>query len=815
MNASERAALLPTLAAGFVAGLILGAQWDAPFGALALFTVAALLLVVLSVSIRVSVLPALALAALTVGLARADIVEPPGAELRPYHDLSQSEILGVVSDDPESSGTILTFRLAVERLRPDDADTWTPVSGDIRVTARVPVALSGSREAPFVRYGDRLILRGRIRPPPKFDDFDFPAYLETQGIGSVMSFPELELFGEDGGSPAFRWLYDLRRDMARSISTVVPEPQAAFGRAVLLGIRDDLPDSLTEDFRRSGTAHLLAISGLHVSILLALAISAGEFIVGRRRQFYLVLPLLAIWIYALISGASDSAMRAAIMGTAYIAAIAVGRPRSLIPALALAATVMVALEPRVLSRVSFQLSFAAMTGIAIYYEVLSDRIVEWLRIGPEREEWWATSLRGLVGAVGVSVAATLATAPLVMFYFERLSIVGLPATLLSIPALPLALMAHGATAFVGLVSETAATPLGWIAWGLSKYMTEISSLFARIPAASVGVGGLSVALVWAYYTAIAAATLLLYSPIRWRPPRPRIQSAIWNSAIPWQFCALTLLAAIIVWTVVLSRSEDTLKVVFADVGQGDMTVVSTPSGRTVVVDGGPDPDRAAQVLDAQMPFWKRNLSLVVLSHPHSDHVSGLNEVLRRYDVERVLELRRQYGSADYATWVRLADSEGAQMLRAFPGMRLNFDDGVEIHVLGPPDVSSGATSADPNDESVVVRLVYGNASFLLTGDVVTDGEGWLLRSGQILDSDVLKVAHHGSKTSSSSAFLSAVSPHAAVISAGQDNRFGHPDPEVVERLEGLIPGSRIFKTYESGTVTFETDGKTLNIKTER
>ena len=815
MKALERASLLPTLAAGFVAGLILGAQWDAPLGALALFTVAALLLVALSLSLRASVLPALALAALAIGLVRADIVEPTGAELKPYHDLSQSEILGVVSDDPADSGAILTFRLAAERLRPDGDAVWTPVSGDIRVTARIPAALSGSREAPFIRYGDRLIVLGTVESPRHFGVFDFPAYLESQGIGSIMRFPEVELVGEDGGSPAYRWLYALRRDMARSISTVIPEPQASFGQAILLGIRDDLPDSLNEDFRRSGTAHLLAISGLHVSILLALVISASEFTIGRRRQFYLALPLLAIWIYALMSGASDSAMRAAIMGTVYIGAIAVGRPRSLIPALALAATVMVALEPRVLSRVSFQLSFAAMTGIAIYYEFFSDRIVEWLHIGPEREEWWAASLRGLAGAVGVSVVATLATAPLVMFYFERVSIVGLPATLLSMPALPLALTTHGATALVGLVSETAAAPLGWIAWGMSKYITQVASLFAGIPAASVEVRELSPALVWAYYTAIAAVTLLLYSPIRWRRPRLRVQSEVWNVAIPWQFCALTLLAAIIVWAVVLSRSDGNLKVVFADVGQGDMTVVSTPSGRTIVVDGGPDTDRAVQTLDAHTPFWKRNLSLVVLSHPHSDHISGLNEVLRRYDVERVLELRREYESADYATWVRLADSEGAQMLRALPGMRLEFDDGVVIYVLGPSDTSGGATPTDPNDESVVVRVVYGNASFLLTGDVATNGERWLLRSGQTLASDVLKVAHHGSNTSSSAAFLSAVSPRAAVISAGQDNRFGHPDPEVVERLEGLIPGSRIFRTYESGTVTFETDGNTLSVKTER
>ncbi len=815
MSASDKAALLPSVAAGFLAGLILGARWDAPIGTVLLFATAALFAVALSVSARRFLLPSLAVGALILGVLRAGTVEELGVDLGPYRDAPGLMVEGVVSDDPTGSGSALTFRLSAERLRTGYDSPWREVSGYVRVTARVPSYLAGSREAPFVRYGDELALTGSLEKPQRFDGFDFPAYLESQGIGWVMSFPEVELIGEDGGSPFYRWLYSLRRDMAGAMTVAIPEPQASFGQAILLGIRDGAPESLTEDFRRAGTAHLLAISGLHVGILLALSISASEFLLGRRRQFYLALPLLAIWMYALTSGASDSAIRAAIMGTVYIVAIAVGRPRSLIPALALAAALMAALEPRVLTRVSFQLSFAAMMGIAIYYEALSDRIAEWIGLGPEREDWWATSLRGLAMAVGVTVAATLATTPLVMLYFERVSLVGLPATLLSMPALAPAIVAHGATALVGTLSETAAMPFGWIAWILSGYITGVASLFSGLPMASVETGELAHRFVWAYYSVMTGIVVLLYSPIRWRRSRLRFPSASWNMSVPWQISVLALVVAVAVWTAALSQPDGMLKVVFADVGQGDMTVITTPSGGTIVVDGGPDPERAVQVLDAQMPFWKRTLSLVVLSHPHSDHVSGLNEVLRRYHVERILEARSEYESADYAAWSRLADSEDAQLLVARPGMRISFDDGVELHVLAPQDAGAGARSGDVNDASVVVRVVFGNASFLLTGDIVAEGERLLLRSGQVLDSHVLKVAHHGSKTSSSPSFLGAVSPGAAVISAGQDNRFGHPDPEVVERLEGLIPRSRIFRTYENGTITFESDGETMWVKTER
>ncbi len=814
-SASERAALLPALAAAFLVGLPLGARWEIPAGAAILFALASLMLAALSVSIRRSPLPALALTALMLGLLRADALGPPGAELSPYRDISRAEVQGLVSDSPAGAGTILDFRLSVERIRPDSRSPWIEVSGDVAVTARVPAALAERRDAPFFRYGDRLILTGTLQAPERLGDFDFPAYLQAQGIGHVMRFPTAELIGENAGLPFYRLLYSLRRNMARAMSAVIHEPQASFGQAILLGVRDSLPDHITERFRKSGTAHLLAISGLHVSVLLALGISASEFLIGRKRQLYLIAPLLAIWVYALISGASDSAIRAAVMGTVYIAAIALGRPRSLIPALALAATVMAALEPRVLSRVSFQLSFAAMMGIAIYYEAFSERIIEKLGIGPEREAAWTSALRGIVESVGVALAATLATAPLIMHYFERVSPVGLPATLLSMPALPPALIAHGATALVGLASETAATPLGWLAWGLSGYIIGIASLFGLVPSASFELGGIGQALVWAYYSAMAGAAILLHSPVRWRRGRPGIRTCIREIEAPWQVVALVLVAAVTLWTFALTRPDDRLRVAFADVGQGDMTVISTPSGHTIVVDGGPDPDRAARILDAQTPLWKRTLTLVILTHPHADHLSGLNEIMRRYRVERVLEYRRPYESADYLAWIRLSDSEGAESLDARAGMRVTFDDGVEIHVLAPADASPRDTYLDANDASVVIRLIYGNASFLLTGDVFSNGERLLLESGQILDSDVLKVAHHGSKTSSGAPFLHAVSPRAAVISAGLNNRFRHPDPEIVERLERLEPAPRIFKTFENGTITFETDGRIMIVKTER
>ena len=186
-----------------------------------------------------------------------------------------------------------------------------------------------------------------------------------------------------------------------------------------------------------------------------------------------------------------------------------------------------------------------------------------------------------------------------------------------------------------------------------------------------------------------------------------------------------------------------------------------------------------------------------------------------FSVERVLERRQAFEAPESTAWAKLVEAEGAETLDAVPGLKLSFADGVTVEVLGPPDPLLSGTESDVDNGSVIVRVEYGDRSFVITGDVFSEGEAWLVGSGQRLTGDVLKVAHHGSRTSSSQVFLDAVNPGAAVISAGRDNRFGHPDPDVVERLNGVVDGAHLFTTAENGSVSFETDGATLWVSTER
>ena len=494
-----------TIASAWALGIWLGARYDASGSALGLLALGTVLLAILLRGSGRTALPAVALAAVVLGLVRSDVAGDASSDgLAPFQQAREISLRGTVAGYPEESGTVTRVVLSADAV--NDGSGWAEAEGGVLVTLRRFSELAAIRESPLVRYRDRLVLRGRLEAPPVLDDFDYAAYLARQGIGAVMLFPDVELVGEGGGSVLYRWLDSARRRLADSLATSVAEPQAAFGQALLLGIREDLPDELVDRFRDTGTSHLLAISGLHVGVVLGISLMASAWALGRRRQLYLVVPLAVIWVYALLAGLPPSAARAALMGTVFLAAHAVGRPRSALPALGLAAAIMVGLDPDVLWSVSFQLSFAAMAGIATLappmaarVDYLGEKAAAFFPAPLTRQSWAANSLRAVYFATIIGVAATAATLPLVAFHFQRISLVGIPATLLAMPALPAVLVAHAATAAVGLVSGMAAAPLGWVAWLLGTYVTGLVTVFSRLPGIAIDTGQLGPWLVWAYY----------------------------------------------------------------------------------------------------------------------------------------------------------------------------------------------------------------------------------------------------------------------------------------------------------------------------
>jgi competence protein ComEC len=272
------------------------------------------------------------------------------------------------------------------------------------------------------------------------------------------------------------------------------------------------------------------------------------------------------------------------------------------------------------------------------------------------------------------------------------------------------------------------------------------------------------------------------------------------------------LVGVVSWMGATATPDGWLHVVFFDVGQGDGIFIATPSGRQAVVDGGPSPSAMADAVGRRMPFWDRSLDLVILSHANDDHLGGLIPILERYEVAHAVQPRDPHFTAAYSRWHDLLQEKGIDTHWGRAGMRIHLGDGVWLEVLNPPAVSWQATDADGNNNSVVVRLTYGETTFLLTGDIGAEVEGWLLMH-QPVQAQVLKLAHHGAKTSTTEAFLSVVDPWVAVVSVGADNGFGHPSGGVIDRVAEA--GIRLYRTDVHGDIEFVSDGRRLWVRTER
>jgi competence protein ComEC len=247
---------------------------------------------------------------------------------------------------------------------------------------------------------------------------------------------------------------------------------------------------------------------------------------------------------------------------------------------------------------------------------------------------------------------------------------------------------------------------------------------------------------------------------------------------------------------------------FLNVGEGD-TILIQKGNRQVLIDGGPSPQAITMELGKQMPFWDRTIDLVVLTHSHQDHLAGLIEVMRRYRVRQVLRTDTDGSSAAYDEWVKLIEEEGVKSTIASAGQQIDLGDGIVIEVLNPqPELITGSPS-DVDNNSVALMLKDGKVSFLLAADIMSDTEWELIRARTDLAGTVLKVAHHGSDTSTTREFLSVVDPRVAVISVGEGNKFGLPDSTVVARLEQKVGQGNVYRTDVDGTINFTTDGERL------
>jgi competence protein ComEC len=536
---------------------------------------------------------------------------------------------------------------------------------------------------------------------------------------------------------------------------------------MVLGADEDIPAAMSDDFKDSGLAHVLAVSGQNVALLAALAwplLAAA----GLQRRGRLIGVAVLIALYVPVTGAGPSIMRAGVMGLAAVAAAVAGRPASRWYALLLAAALTLGFDPRAWQDVGWQLSFAAVAGIFVLVRPL------------------ATTLRALpeplrMGAA-LTVAATVATAPLMAFHFDRVSLAALPANLVALPAIPLVMWTGMLSATAAQVWVVPAELLNALNGLLLAYVAAVARWGARLPGAvaEIGIDG-PVQLAIAY--AALAGTLGLAWRLRGAPRR---------GAALLVACALGAAAVAVLHHGHTPAPPPNFTLTFLDVGQGDATLIQAPGGYAALVDGGPPEGDVALDLRAR---GVTRLHLVVLTHAQADHQGGLEAVLTRFPVEVLLDGGHSADGPDHRRIVALARARAVRVIPAAAGQRFRLGRWLRFDVLAPASARDAAQDLDPNLRAAVLHLSYRGLDVLLPADA----ESEVTASLPLRRVEVLKVAHHGSADEGLGALLERLRPAAAVIPVGTGNRYGHPHPTTMRALR--LAGPRVFRTDRDGDVT--------------
>ena len=593
------------------------------------------------------------------------------------------------------------------------------------------------------------------------------------------------------GGPDLQAFADLRAALGGPLRRLVPEPESGILLGIALGDRGSISADLAYAFSRSGTSHLLAISGFNMTLVGAAVGAALRGRAGPRVRAVAVVG--AVVLYSLLVGLGASVVRSAIMAAATALGLALGRRAAAANGLSAAIAAMLVLDPATLGDAGFLLSAGATGGLLAFQAPIAARLR------------WLPSLVG--DGLAATLAATLPTLPIIAGIFGRISLVSPLANILAVPLFPFLMAASVGTVAVGVVSIDAARPLAIVAYVLALVLRVVVETTAALPLAAVDVprGPLTAAVLLLLCAGgvIAARRAHLTLPRPAWPPWPAWPKMP-RPPLPSRRVAAVTLVALLVIVVIgsgLVAAAPAFRVRALDVGQGDAFLVEA-AGKLALIDGGPDPNRLLAELGASLPAWQRRIDVVFLTHAHVDHGAGLIAVLERYDVGLAVAPRGLNPGPLADAWSTVIAKRGIARADVSAGSMVRLG-AARIRVLAP--------NADPlvDVPSLVLRFELGNASILFSGDATEAAQADLLLAPESLRSRIYVPPHHGAATPYAKALVGAVRPEVALLSVGLDNRYGHPTAETLTALDGIPT----YRTDRDGTVEISAVGPRLAVHT--
>ncbi len=745
-------------------------------------------------------------------------------------------VTGVISSFVEHRGDRVSALLDVRTV------DGVAASGIVRLTVYTEAAsMDGPGPAMALQYGERIEVHGRFRVPRNYRNpgaFDYRAHLARKGvrvIGSV-SADHLRVLAAQEANPFVQRVYESRHAFHRFIDSQLQPRRAALVKALVSGDRSSIEEATRERFVRAGAAHLLAISGLHVGFValvcffcllwglrcaLPRRLLAASPFWGLPDRLASAATLIFIVYYTFFVGARTASVRAALMIGIHLTARIVERGRDGLHTLLLAAFLILAWRPASLFEVDFLLSFGAVTAMLCYYRSANRQETRGAfpvgktppnaNVTPVRFERWQHHartagqrlLRVAGGLAVMTLLATAATAPISAAVFHRISITGLLTNLVFVPLTAFWIVPAGLLAYLlYLFWAPLAMPVLQLAGVGAALLRTAVSWSSTLPGSFIDVAPPSPVLMILFYVGLVLILL-----------QARLGTAR-------RLTGMALLLLLFVGATVWSgrwQADGRLHMGFLDVGQGGATLLVLPDATTVLIDGGGSYRSSANIgkkvlRPTLLSLGIRRIDIMILTHPHPDHLGGLIGLLQEMPVGEVWDAWESFPSEAYGEFRRLIAERCIPRKFVMPSAAPIWIGSVGFELLHRGDGRSAGSNSEVNNDSLVLRVAFGDTSLLLTGDLESKGEQLALnRWGKRLKSTVLQVPHHGSATSSTEPFLDAVQPMVAVISVGSNNRFRHPSPEIVGRLHYIRPDTVLRRTDRNGSVWLQTDGRVLQI----
>ncbi|MDX2140150.1 MAG: ComEC/Rec2 family competence protein [Chloroflexota bacterium] len=721
---------------------------------------------------------------LTLGGLRYSL-SPGSSALAIYNGHGGVTVEGVVRDNPEPRSDRLRYQLEVDQIT-TNGQTHS-VSG---------VVLVETPNFTPVQYGDRVRATGEMWLPQQFDTFSYADYLARSAVFSQMPYAATEIISSGQASPVFNTIYGLQTGARANINAALPEPYAGLLTGMLLGDERGIAPEVEDAFAKTGAAHVIAISGYNMAVITAIVLAILKH-TQLSRQWQAIIAIVIVLAFTVFVGASASVQRAAVMSIVVIIGEHLIRRKTFVPAtLAFAALVLTLENPTALFDVGFQLSFFATLSIVLFSNPLTRAMQRWLnRLFSERTAMTIGDV--LASTLVVSLASQILTLPLIALYFERISLVSLLVNVLIVPVQPPILIIGALATVISSIIPLMGQVLYWTAMVPLAWTTGVVRLFAALPFAEI-TAQFHPNFVALFFIIILGRAMVQAAQPDWLFSAARFvrQRIVWLTAVLVSIGLLGMIAALLA-----SRPDGRLHIWLLTMGHSHAVLAQTPGGAHILVDGGRFPSSLLLALGDRLPFTDREIELLVLTQPDEFDYGGLPDVLARYRAG-VVVTNGQPNLSPYYT--RLQESWGnspVQVVEA--GYSIDISDGTRLEILHPQTQPALNDSLD--DYALVLRLSYGGASFLISGDASGAAQAEMLDEGLVTHATALILPQHGTAGSLRDDFLTTVAPQFVLLQSDPANRRRDPDPDTLLRVEHLP----LYRTDLGGTIHLWTDGTTI------